>query len=244
MNIIKPIQKAIRRRSRTIRKFVARVSPPWMHRWFGPSFDYFDMLILDHGILRVIYPNTHKVTEDIWRSSQPAPHQIRGYAKHGIKTIINLRGQRECGGYRLEEKTCQKYGLDLVNLTFSSRHPPTRERIYEIKHMFETIQYPALMHCKSGADRAGLASALYLLFRENKTVEDAMKQLSLKYGHIKQAETGILDYLFESYLEARKQQNISFLEWIDTVYEPESLKRSFQSNAWANRMVNLVLQRE
>ena len=35
------------------------------------------------------------------------------------------------------------------------------------------------MHCKSGADRAGLASALWLLHVERRPVAEAMKQLSL-----------------------------------------------------------------
>ena len=32
--------------------------------------------------------------------------------------------------------------------------------------MFETIEYPAVMHCKSGADRAGIMAALYLILKK------------------------------------------------------------------------------
>ncbi|MEM7620449.1 MAG: tyrosine-protein phosphatase [Pseudomonadota bacterium] len=241
---MKFIQKKFRRGARSVRRYVARKSPPWMHRRFGPWFDYFDMLILDHGILRVIYPNKHKVAQNVWRASQPTPQQIRGYAKKGVRTIVNLRGERECGGYRLEEKSCKKHGIQLINLTISSRHPPTRERIHEVKQLFESIEYPFMMHCKSGADRAGFASVLYMLFKEKAPIEVAQKQLSLKYGHIRQAETGVLDHIFDSYTESKESQDISFLEWVDTIYEPSMIKHSFESSAWANRFVNLVLQRE
>lgn len=244
--IPRKLHKKSKRFFRGIRRYVASRSPEWMHKRFGPTFDYFDMYILDHGILRVIYSNLHQVAEGVWRASQPAPYQIKGYSKRGIKTIINLRGERECGGYRLEEKNCKKYGIDLVNLTLSSRYPPSRETIYEAKKVFESVEYPFLMHCKSGADRAGLASALFLLMTENRPVEVAKKQLSLKYGHIKQAETGVLDHIFECYMETRqdKDNDLSFLDWVDEYYDPQNVRQTFHSNAWANRFVSTVLQRE
>ena len=50
-----------------------------------------------------------------------------------------------------------------------------------------------VMHCKSGADRAGLMSALYLILNQNVSVDKAKNQLSFKYLHLKHAKTGILD---------------------------------------------------
>ena len=40
-----------------------------------------------------------------------------------------------------------------------------------------------VMHCKSGADRAGLMSALYLILNQDVSVDKAKNQLSLKYLH-------------------------------------------------------------
>ena len=54
-----------------------------------------------------------------------------------------------------------------------------------------------LMHCKSGADRAGLMSVLYRFLHEGVPLKEATQELSLKYGHFRQADTGILDYFFE-----------------------------------------------
>jgi protein tyrosine/serine phosphatase len=100
------------------------------------------------------------------------------------------------------------------------------------------------MHCKSGADRVGLMSTLYLIVRENVPVETARKQLSLKYGHIRQANTGILDYVFERYLEDNARSPIPFLEWVAHVYEPIALEHSFAAKRWANMLVDGVLRRE
>jgi len=66
----------------------------------------------------------------------------------------------------------------------------------------------------------------------------------LKYGHIRQAHTGILDYFFERYLEDNAERPIAFFDWVETVYDPDELKRTFQSKGWANRIVDSVLRRE
>ncbi len=112
------------------------------------------------------------------------------------------------------------------------------------RKLFEEVEYPILMHCKSGADRAGLMSVLYRHFREGVPLDVAKKQLSLKYGHIRQADTGILDYFFERYLEDTLERPVPFFEWAETTYDPDDLKRTFHAEGWANRLVNSVLQRE
>lgn len=43
---------------------------------------------------------------------------------------------------------------------------------------------PLLIHCESGADRSGLAAALYLAAISGAGEEVAEEQLGLKYGHI------------------------------------------------------------
>jgi protein tyrosine/serine phosphatase len=43
---------------------------------------------------------------------------------------------------------------------------------------------PMLIHCKDGADRAALASALYHLAIEGKPLAEADDELTVWYGHI------------------------------------------------------------
>lgn len=53
------------------------------------------MILADHGVFRLAYLNRHRVTPKLWRSAQPAPHQIAWFASQGVRTIINLRGDRK-----------------------------------------------------------------------------------------------------------------------------------------------------
>jgi protein tyrosine phosphatase (PTP) superfamily phosphohydrolase (DUF442 family) len=219
-------------------------TPPWLRRLFGPTVKRLDALFVDHGIFRLFYLNKHRLGANAWRAAQPAPHHIGALARHGVRTIINLRGERACGSYWLEQAACERHGITLINFQVRSRQAPTADQIKGAKELFDSIEYPMLMHCKSGADRAGLMSVLYLHLKEGVPLEEAKKQLALRYGHFRQADTGVLDRVFDSYLEYNARQPIAFLHWVDTVYDPIELKRSFRSAGWARRLVDQVLRRE
>lgn len=243
-NIAKSTKRAIKRVTNAGRDALINRSPPWMQRAFGPAATYLDMLFVDHGIFRLIYLNQHRLHDKAWRSAQPAPHQIAAFARNGIKTVVNLRGERVCGSYWLEQAACKKYGLRLENYQVRSRAAPTRQEVMGARDLFERIEYPMVMHCKSGADRAGLMSVLYLHFHEGLPIEEAKRALSLKFGHIRQADTGVLDYFFERYLADNAKVPMSFVTWLETVYDPVELLASFKSQGWANGLVNVVLRRE
>lgn len=222
-----------------IRRLRGEMATP-MQRVIG----YLEMLFVDHGFIRVIYSNTHQVSPRMYRSAQLAPYQIERAAKQGIKTIINLRGQRDCGSYLLQKETCARLGIRLIDFPVSSRDAPRKTDARKLKEFFDSIEYPALMHCKSGADRAGIVATLFLALAENRPIEEAAGQLHWKYGHVKQAKTGILDYFIETYRKRNAQQPIDFLLWTESEYDPVALKRDFHVNRWANVLIDRILRRE
>jgi len=242
--LVKQAKRSWRRMARRCREAMVRHSPDWVRRSFGPPATYLDMLLVDHGIFRLFYANCHRISDQAWRSAQPAPHHLHRFARAGIRTIVNLRGERQCGSYWLEQRTCDRLGLKLVNFQMRSRAAPTYAELMGAKQLFEEVEYPMLMHCKSGADRAGIMSVLYRYLHEGVPLDEAKTELSLKYGHIRQADTGILDYFFEKYIADNAVRPMPFFEWARTVYDPDELKRTFHAKGWANRLVDSVLQRE
>jgi protein tyrosine/serine phosphatase len=204
-----------------------------------------NMLLVDHGAFRLAYLNRHAVTPGrLWRSAQPAPHQLGWFRRQGVRTVISLRGGREHGSWQLQREACERHGLHLVELVVRSREAPERATILAAKALFETIAYPAVLHCKSGADRAGFAAALYLVLHEGVPVAEAMRQLSARFGHFRFAKTGILDAFFAAYRTEGETRGLSFLDWVETVYDPEALTRSFRTRAWSDFWVERVLRRE
>ncbi|MGE0628992.1 MAG: protein tyrosine phosphatase [Hyphomicrobiaceae bacterium] len=240
----KQVRRAVKRVTLGWRQSAAERSPAWLRNALGKPASYLDMLFVDHGIFRLIYSNRHRLGQHAWRSAQPAPHQIRAMAKMGIRTIVNLRGERLCGSYWLEKAACRRYGIRLVNFQVRSRAAPSREEVLGACRLFGEIEYPMLLHCKSGADRAGLMSVLYAHLHEGVPMREAIKQLSLRYGHIRQADTGILDAFFECYLADTATRPMPFIEWVETAYDPHETMRAFRASGWANRIVNSLLKRE
>jgi protein tyrosine/serine phosphatase len=212
-------------------------APPWVRRSFGPLGCYLDMLVIDHGIFRLAYLNRHRLGDRAWRSAQPAPHDIRAMADLGVRTIVNLRGPRQCGSYWLEQAACGKHGIELVDFTLRSRAAPRREEIRAAGELFDSVEYPILMHCKSGSDRVGLMSALYRHLKEGVPLAEAKQQLSARYGHFRATHTGILDCFFERYMADNERTPMPFLEWVDKVYDPDELQRSFRAGGLSGRIV-------
>lgn len=185
------------------------------------------MLLVDHGIFRLLYLNRHRLGAKAWRSAQPAPHQIQGFAREGVRTIINLRGERKCGSYWLEQAACRRHGLALIDFKLYSRGAPSCEVLRGAVELFRRIEYPVLMHCKSGADRAGLMSVIYRHTVDGVPMPEAIRELSWRYGHFRRSPTGILDAVFERYIADTAVEPMAFLDWVDNRYDPATVRAAF-----------------
>ena len=218
-------------------------------KWDAPGYqrqgarDWWDLYAKDHHFLRTRWRNLYQLDEMMWRSNQPSPKQIADIASRGIKNILNLRGPRSVGTWQLEAEACAKHGLRLYDFTARSRAAPDKEMLHDAKALFDSLEGPSLMHCKSGADRAGLMSALYMLVIKQVGARDALAQLSFKYLHVKQAKTGLLDAFLASYIPY-EDQGMAFYEWVDSIYDPDALQAEFMTQGWANRLVDDILKRE
>jgi protein tyrosine/serine phosphatase len=201
--------------------------------------------LVDHAILRQGWRNWGVVVPGrLYRSNHPSPWQLRDAARRvGLKTVINLRGERvDCGSDALSRAEAARLGLAHVDAPFESRGAPHRDRILRLAGIFTEMAEPALLHCKSGADRTGLAAGVFLLL-EGGTSEAALGQLHWRHGHVSASRTGILDAFFRLYAR-QAEGRLPFLDWVRDEYDEAGLRAAFQSRAWADRLVDGVLRRE
>jgi protein tyrosine/serine phosphatase len=210
----------------------------------GRALAWVDSLFVDHAVLRVALANFGTVIPGkLYRCNHPTPMRIRRLTRrYGLTTIINLRGVTGSGSYHLSRDTARRLGVDYHDLSFESRGAPHRDRILRLLEIWRAAPGPVLLHCKSGADRAGLAAGLCLLF-EGRSANEALRQLSWRFGHIKQARTGILDAFFLHYRrdgEGRKP----FLDWLDQDYDEAALRRDFHANGLASFINDWLLVHE
>lgn len=197
------------------------------------------LMLSDHGLLRLAYRNRHRVSDGLWRSAQPAPADIAWARRNGVRTVLSLRADG-FGGDLLEREACRREGLAFARLRLFSRSAPPRATLAEAVRVLPTLETPVLIHCKSGADRAGLGAALWLIIVEKRDAAAARAQLSLRYGHIARAKTGILDAFLTAWAETGEAAGLSFAEWAETVYDPAALEASFHSSGWADRLLALA----
>jgi len=210
----------------------------------GRALAWVDSLLVDHAIFRVTFSNLGTVIPGrLYRGNHPTPARIRRLARDvGLRTVINLRGATGTGSYYLARDATLRLGLEYVDLSLESRGAPQRDRILRLHDIYRAMPGPGLLHCKSGADRAGLAAGLCLLF-EGGSARDALRQLSWRFGHIRQARTGILDAFFMRYQregEGRKP----FFDWLDQDYDEAALRRDFHANGLASFINDWVLAHE
>lgn len=199
----------------------------------------------DHAFLRLVFSNAHWLGPDLVRTNQPSPRQLEGWAKRGIRTVINLRGQRDEGYYWLEKAACERLGLTLIDAPLDSRDPPGKDRVRRAKALFETIEYPVLIHCKSGADRAGLMAVFYRHFHLGEPISQAMRELSKKYLHSREGLTGVLDHFLETYVNEVEPTGVGFMEWVESdAYDPQAMRKDFRANWWGTLLTEKLLKRE
>ncbi len=205
---------------------------------------WIDSLLVDHAIFRLPWGNVAEVVPGrLWRGNHPTPGRLRRLKRElGLRTVINLRGHRRCGSDALSREEARRLGLVHIDMAFESRGAPHRERILRFHDIWRSVETPAFMHCKSGADRAGLASGLVHLF-DGGTSAEALAELTWRHGHFVRSPTGILDAFFHLYA-TRAEGRLAFLDWVRDEYDEDELRASFRAGNISTFVVNRLLARE
>jgi len=145
---------------------------------------------------------------------------------HGIQTVINLRGNGVPLPWYLDEsRVAHRLNVNLEDVSFSASRLPSVQEIRQLIRILDATEYPILLHCRQGADRTGLAAGLVLLLLADTSLEQARKQLGLRFVHVAVDRAAHLDRFFDLYAEwLRERQSIHtpalFRRWAEQDYCP------------------------
>jgi protein tyrosine/serine phosphatase len=131
--------------------------------------------------------NFHTVVAgQLYRSAQLGPGAISdSVRRYGIRTIINLRGENpRQQWYRSEVDAARDLKVTHIDFSMYSRRRLTPEEAATLIDIFRHARKPILVHCNSGADRTGLAAALYVAAIAGQGLEAAGRQISIRFGHL------------------------------------------------------------
>lgn len=190
----------------------------------------------DMGFVRRVWTNTAQIAPGVFRSNQPDPARLARMQAQGLRAVLFLRGSASGAPYRVEQAACAALGLSFHLCHLSAHRLPQADQILGLIDLFRSIDKPFLMHCRAGADRTGLASAIYLLAIEHRPVAEARAMLSARFGHWRWSSTGILDQLVLAYGAAQRSSGIGFADWIATDYDPAAITCDFQTLGLAGRI--------
>jgi len=167
----------------------------------------FGVLLLLFGIYRLYLSeqgNFHAITPgEAYRSAQLDRDELEHYIKkHKIKSILCLRNDTDNGNaawYKEEVEVGAENGITHYFVPISQKREPEARNIAEIIRIFHSAPRPILIHCKAGADRTGLAAAMWKVSVDKESKAEAKKQLSLRFFHLPVGDTAAMDRFFEKW---------------------------------------------
>lgn len=130
--------------------------------------------------------NVHVVDPGrLYRSAQLNGDDLSAVlTRYGIRSVINLRGRNPGEWWYDDElKVSASHGAVHIDVGMGATSEPDAKVISRLMKALRTAPRPILVHCASGADRSGLAAALYERFIEGQSAEIAAGQLTFRYGH-------------------------------------------------------------
>jgi uncharacterized protein (TIGR01244 family) len=118
--------------------------------------------------------NFGKVNDSYYRGSQPEEAEIAQLKQLGIKTVLDLRKDRE----REEEAWVTKSGMQYFNIPMKSSEPATAEQAaYFLVLVNDPANWPVYVHCKGGRHRTGALTAVYRITHDGWTAEKAFQEM-------------------------------------------------------------------
>lgn len=166
----------------------------------------------------------------VYRSAQPGDELGRVVTDRGIRSVANLRGGSEADGfYRNEVRVLDELGVDFYDLPLIATRRPSRRELLRLLTLLDTCRYPLLVHCKSGSDRTGLVSALYLLVEKGQPPEKALGAFSIARGHVPLFGPERMQDPFHEYaawLSTRRLDHTPdrFRAWVEHDYQGDGLE--------------------
>lgn len=186
-------------------------------------------LWFDHAIFRTVWTNQAEVVPGVLRSNHPTRARLKRLKARGLVSVLSLRGSDPSAHNETERLWCQELGLKLHTVAMQDRRAPRPETLLEVIAAFRVIEKPFLIHCKAGADRAGMASAIYLMVIEGIPLAEARRMLSWRHWHVTGSRAGVLGAVFDAYAEDGAEAAMPFETWVETRYDAAAVDASFQT---------------
>ena len=129
----------------------------------------------------------------------------------GLRTLINLRGYDQTQDwYAAETAVARAAGVAHHDVHLSATSLPRPREVVRLLELYRAAERPILVHCESGSDRSGVASALYQIEYMGRSPQQALEMLSLRYRHLAPTRRAVRHFIETYRGEA----------WVRSDYDP------------------------
>lgn len=115
--------------------------------------------------------NFAKVSDALWRGSQPTAEGFRNLEKAGVKTVINLRSDHD------DSELLAGTKLKQVRIETRAWRPEEDDVVAFLKVVEDKTNWPIFVHCEKGQDRTGYCVASYRIIEEDWSRENAIREM-------------------------------------------------------------------
>jgi protein tyrosine phosphatase (PTP) superfamily phosphohydrolase (DUF442 family) len=114
--------------------------------------------------------NLHRVSDELWRGSQPTEAGFNQLRALGVRTVVCLR-------YFARDRNPPAPGLALVEIPMTAWAPNEADVLAFLRVATNPQNTPVFVHCYHGADRTGLMCAAYRRVVQGWSAEEALDEL-------------------------------------------------------------------
>jgi protein tyrosine phosphatase (PTP) superfamily phosphohydrolase (DUF442 family) len=116
-------------------------------------------------------PNLHRVSTGLYRGGQPEKGGLDSLAQLGVRTVVSLRA------FHSQRKEVEGRGLRYERIGFRVWDLEDENMRRFLAVATDPEKQPVFVHCRRGADRTGVAVAVYRVCVEGWTKEDAIAEM-------------------------------------------------------------------
>jgi protein tyrosine/serine phosphatase len=115
--------------------------------------------------------NLHRVSTGLYRGAEPRKEGLDSLKKLGVRTVVSLRA------FHSERQAVEGSGLEYQRILNKWWHPEDEDMRRFLEIATDPTKQPVYVHCKLGADRTGVAVAVYRVCVEGWTRADALTEM-------------------------------------------------------------------
>jgi uncharacterized protein (TIGR01244 family) len=124
--------------------------------------------------------NFGRISATYFRGAQPEGQEYADLAALGVKTVINLIGDKEDIDPR-ERQAVEQAGMRYVHIPMNTRVAPTEQQIEQFLAIANAGS--VYVHCVGGKHRTGVMTAVYRMTKDGLSGEQAFREMKqYKYG--------------------------------------------------------------